>query len=271
MNQRLVILIPILVQGLRLQADLPSLEVYVINLESRPDRCRCMAQQLNNVQFSIQRQPAVPQEQCEKEDALHVHEMVTSGLAGDKNHSAELSLFCSNYQIWKQLHNSNAEFGVIMEDDAILSETFWSTLLEYVSSPYVKDFVTIDPFPGDEWSGAPFQISPGRDFDIYAAKEGYWGTTVTVVKRSFATLMIQKARQSGMAPTDRWWTTEFDTSRTGMMFANIVRQQEYKIRHDGQVSQQCKNIGESGIKTSPMFQRDGDDDHKRLACPSEQD
>uniref|UniRef100_A0A7S1AIF8 Glycosyl transferase family 25 domain-containing protein n=1 Tax=Noctiluca scintillans TaxID=2966 RepID=A0A7S1AIF8_NOCSC len=87
---------------------------YVINLDTRPDRLQCMRSQLHGAPVATFRQPAVPKAACAnlKKD--------WSVMWGDRDHDAEMSLFCSNYQVWRQAEASHAEFIVIMEDDVVL-------------------------------------------------------------------------------------------------------------------------------------------------------
>lgn len=265
MLRSVLTLLPILcVQGLRLQrqdvnssilSSAPSVEVYVINLESRPDRCKCMAMQLDSAPFPVNRQQAVSMDECRAKDGLHSNKKV---MWGTRNHTAEQSLFCSNFQIWKKLESSKAEFAVILEDDAILTPQIWDTVKDYVSSPRSIGFVQVDPLNvKSKMLAESFEIQIHEKAPMNP-NDWFWGTHMTIVKRSFVSEMIERARLHGMGTLDTWTRMELDQTKVGLMLANIVHQE----RSWSARPEVCEGVGTSNIafqqKTKLL---------QRLSCP----
>jgi len=202
----------LLLEG-KISKPIPKIDTYVINLDSRHDRCVCMNKQLASAPQAVYRQAAVGLESCP--------ELPTdfATMFGLRNHIAEQSLFCSNYQIWKRARATEAEFIVILEDDALLNKGFWEQIQDFVTDCASFDYVTVDSWKesGETLeadrvgvcSAHPrlFRPNPTKYLD-------YWGTAVQVIRRDFLDVLIARAQTHGMGPMDVWWMMRVNDGRS---------------------------------------------------------
>eukprot|EP00933_Yihiella_yeosuensis_P006877 TRINITY_DN111704_c0_g1_i1.p1 TRINITY_DN111704_c0_g1~~TRINITY_DN111704_c0_g1_i1.p1 ORF type:complete len:391 (-),score=55.12 TRINITY_DN111704_c0_g1_i1:120-1292(-) len=192
--------------------ETPSFDTYVINLDVRPDRCRCMAQQLGSAPQNVYRQTAVSGASCDLGRD-------TSTLWGNRNHTAEISLFCSNYKVWERALHSDADFVIIMEDDAILGERFWPQVSNFVETCKAFDYVAVDSWtnrnPSDqEHANVCAYAGHSKLFRPLPHRLDYWGTHVQIIRKSFLQVLIQKAQKFGMGPMDLWWMTHANEGKS---------------------------------------------------------
>ncbi|CAE8591409.1 unnamed protein product [Polarella glacialis] len=212
---------------------IPKIDTYVINRDSRHDRCVCMSKQLAFAPQAVYRQAAVGPDSCpELSDDI-------ATLYGSRNHTAEKSLFCSNYLIWKQARASQAEFIVVLEDDAVIDDGFWEQIQHFMTDCASFDYVTVDSWKA---SGNPepdsvgvcpghptlFRPNPTKYLD-------YWGTAVQVIRRDFLDVLIARAQTHGMGPLDVWWMMRINDGRSfswqpGIALTAEVNHTEYASR-----------------------------------------
>jgi len=222
-----------LLQENNISKTIPKIDTYVINRDSRHDRCVCMSKQLAFAPQAVYRQAAVGPDSCpELSDDI-------ATLYGSRNHIAEKSLFCSNYLIWKQARASQAEFIVVLEDDAVIDDGFWEQIQHFMTDCASFDYVTVDSWKA---SGNPepdsvgvcpghptlFRPNPTKYLD-------YWGTAVQVIRRDFLDVLIARAQTHGMGPLDVWWMMRINDGRSfswqpGIALTAEVNHTEYASR-----------------------------------------
>lgn len=207
------------------QKTVPKIDVFVINLDSRPVRCHFMLRQLDNAPHQVQR--IVPVDSCELKNDTIVN-------VGERDHRYERSLFCTNYRIWQKATKSDADFVMILEDDATLSQKFWAQVHSFVQNCDHFDYVTVDSWKGGDKSlqkyervpvcesvGHPMTFRPlptwGKD---------YWGTQVQLIRKSFLPRLLELAQAFGVAPLDSWWMEHIggDNDRAFSWQPNIAPQ-----------------------------------------------
>merc|ERR1719356_195481 len=111
-----------------------------------------MQQQLLKAPQRVYRQSAENGEGCPRLTKMHPIEKVHG-----HTQVAERSLFCSNYDIWEKASKSDAEFILVLEDDAILLPDFWPKLYDFVQGCNSMDYAVVDPmlyrprWPRDFW------------------------------------------------------------------------------------------------------------------------
>jgi GR25 family glycosyltransferase involved in LPS biosynthesis len=127
----------------------------------------------------------------------------------------ERSLRCSNYLIWEKANRSDADYIVILEDDALILPGAWERLNSFLSSPCNIDYVVVDPVLPSSWNDhierdvyskkahpvdqCPYAYRPTR------AKFLWSGTTVTIIRKGFAETLLSKAPKWGWGAMDGWW------------------------------------------------------------------
>lgn len=219
------------VAGALLRGRTPSyrIDTYVINLDHRMDRCKCMQSMLADAPTSVYRQPAVEPDQCSLRPNWH-------SMYGKRNHTAEQSLFCSNYQVWKRAASANADFIVIMEDDVVLKPNFWEVVHEMIEDCADFDYLSVDAHfatdggqqPPDShrknvcgssrWSsGNLFRPGPRLNEQLY------WGTAVQVIRKEFLPRLIELSHVKGMGTLDVWWQMYLRDTRVFAWMPGIVK------------------------------------------------
>lgn len=160
-------------------------EVYVINLDTRVDKCRCMQRQLMDSPWSAHRFFAVDNEtvatSCPLMQARHYD---TS--KGKRN----TALICSNYLIWERfLESSDAQHLVIFEDDAIiLDPDMWQKLDDFFTNPCQDwDYLMVDP---SSWDLGP---SCGG-FNMAPLTYAYSGSHMQVFRRAAVRALLNFSR-----------------------------------------------------------------------------
>lgn len=200
-----------------------TFDTYVVNLDRRPDRCQCMAKQLASAPQGVYRQSAVDQSVCNLPDDART-------LYGNRNHTAEKSLFCSNYLIWQRAKRSRADFVVILEDDAILEPNFWPMIGDFMQCSNF-DYVTVDSWKAGgglaldrtdacstrDMGERLYRPNPNKYLD-------YWGTQAQIIRASFLDTLLGKAKLRGMGPMDVWWMMNINDGRAFSWQPGLVKQ-----------------------------------------------
>jgi GR25 family glycosyltransferase involved in LPS biosynthesis len=239
----------------------PSLKVdtYVINLDSRTDRCQCMAKQLLTAPGPVYRQPALRADTCtDLKDDYNI-------LSGDRNHTSEKSLFCSNYHVWQKARSSDADFIVILEDDAELSPNFWPAVINFVYGCTEFDYVSVDTMITQQHDLVkPCGVNTLGN--LYRPYEHlwYWGTQAQIIRTSYLDVLISRAQQYGMGPIDLWWMTHINDGRSLAWQPGILSQEK------GSTNESIALLGcEASVLRSdiaPSFLQEGAS-HFLLDCP----
>jgi len=229
----------------------------------------CMSKQLVLAPQAVYRQAAVGPASCPEllEDRATLY--------GTRNHTAEKSLFCSNYQIWKQARAGEAEFIVVLEDDALIDQTFWEQIQRFVVDCGSFDYVTVDSWKAsgnaeaDRVGFCPgnpklFRPNPSKYLD-------YWGTAVQVIRRDFLDTLIARAQTHGMGPLDVWWMMRVNDGRSFSWQPGIALRAGASALEDASYAKRLRAMGcleavrESDIAPS-LLQLEGPN-QLRFQCP----
>jgi len=198
-----------------------KIDVYVINLDARQDRCLRMSKQLASAPYSVYRQKALHPSACNLPDDQ-------ASLYRKRNHTNEKSLFCSNYNIWLKAQNQSADFVIIMEDDAILHEKFWPAVTDFVNRCPHFDYVSLDTDTTDAKLSADRHDMCGSSDHSALFRPPlmgfYWGTQVQIVRKEFLSYMVSQAQRHGMGPLDVWWMLRINNGRSFAWQPNIALQ-----------------------------------------------
>lgn len=126
----------------------PVAEVYVINLDERGDKCRCMKKQMRSSPWPTHRFPAVTSLIVNTTCPMVVEKLLTvKDIPLTSTHLKSAALVCSNLLVWQEfLKKSRAPNLVIFEDDAIITDPdMWSRLGSFLETPCASwDYLLID-------------------------------------------------------------------------------------------------------------------------------
>lgn len=168
----------------------PTIDVYVINLPYRRQRCKCMEKQLESFKGRIFRQEASTGLDC----GLHTtaHKDIKQGVAG---------LFCSNYRIWQKAVNSSADYIVILEDDAIWKpDTFPRLAQVLVNCPGIN-YLVVDPWGA---RGPQDTDTCQREAVHHLPRTKIFATQMQVIKVGALETVLELAKTKGIAAMDDW-------------------------------------------------------------------
>jgi len=241
----------------------PKIDTYVVNLESRRDRCSCMATQLANAPQAVYRQEALEAHNCPdlKDDKKTMY--------GHRNHTREKSLFCSNYQIWQRALKSDADFVLVMEDDVLLDSSFWSAVHDLVQNCPHFDYVSVDSWKEHGDLDLDFADVCSQDgfTSLYRPthKLTYWGTQVQIIRGSFLQTLVSRADLHGGGPMDIWWMMNLNEGRAFAWKPGIALQ-PYQSEDGISASGCSEDILRSDIgEAEPRFFQLGSVQHRAAA------
>lgn len=182
--------------------------VYVINAEKRLDRCLCTSSQLAKSPFPVFRiKAATPDNQfdmCPKLKNLQK----TPGDDHFIKKDGQSALFCSNYMTWhRALSGKKAKFTIILEDDIIITKSFWSKVQSFLKSDC----------EGDHWDRVVV------DTFLYSDGGGNQGTA----EKSNYTCQ-HKDGEKHIVTNDHGWGTHFQIFRTSSL-EKYLQHQEFDV------------------------------------------
>lgn len=171
----------------------PKIDIYVINMKERTDKCTCMQSQLNQLPANIFHAiPSATGDDCPTEN-------FKEGMRGGWDiQKAEKSLYCANRKIWERAADSSADFIIILEDDSNLHQGWFEKVREVMQC---KDFnhLNVDTAGGQDHDVGG--ITPG----MAESRDGYredlcnnagfmnhngWGSQMQIIKKSFLKTLI---------------------------------------------------------------------------------
>lgn len=184
-------------------------------MDSRADRCACMHKQLSNIPSTlnhlvrIHRQKAAGPSDCPS--------ILKKGIRHPAMFAVpERSLWCSNYLIWEKASRSDADYIVIIEDDALMLPGAWERLASFLLSPCKFDYVVVDPvFPGS-WDPNIEVAVPEKAQPVDKCPGGFQGskpgllwscTHFTIIRKRFVDTLLSKSPEWGWGAMDDWWQT----------------------------------------------------------------
>lgn len=125
------------------QAIASTAHVYVINLDQRKDKCKCMQNTLSNTSFPLFRFSAA--------NATNWRQLCPD--LKSIAHPRQAALYCTNYLIWEKMNKIKDEKGtppyfIVFEDDIALRDTAWEyQVMQVLSSNCTNldwDFIRVD-------------------------------------------------------------------------------------------------------------------------------
>merc|ERR1719145_74652 len=110
--------------------------------------------------------------------------------------------------IWEKANQSDADFVIILEDDALLLPGFWTKVNEFVKGCTSFDYVMVDPvifdphaktYSREFWrkNGEAAQGCTAGAYQMVEKGLAHWHTTTTT--------LMEKAETEGWGATDDWW------------------------------------------------------------------
>lgn len=187
--------------------------VVVINLDRRLDRCQCMSAQLQSSPYAVERYSAktvgattVDQLRSKREKHGICAKSFKRGLdCGAHDCLGEMSLFCTQHQLWDSLVNRTEDYFIIMEDDVLLDKFAWDKIGEFLETyPEEFDLLQMDSYGN--------RAVPVRDVKhifsgsyVYTPSENgdYFGGHGFIVKRKSLPKLSEYLERLGGVPVDR--------------------------------------------------------------------
>lgn len=208
-----------------------NIDIYVINLEKRGERCKCMQWLLADVPYNVYRQNASVGPTC----GLKVGKQEDRRSKRDFN--GQQGLFCSNYLVWEIAQHRQADFIVILEDDVSVQNGFWERLEVLLTSCDVADYLVVDSWGGEKSKLSPrtCKLGPQKQkrkevlYDLRVARA--FGTHMQVIRTSFLSKLIDLAKQAGSGSMDWWnWQHIPQRGRSFLWKPSMVRQASFKLQ-----------------------------------------
>jgi len=168
-----------------------KVDVYVINMAHRVERCRCMEEQLAHFPGFIYRQEASTENDCGLKHAAPNFGMT----------KAARGLFCTNYKIWHRAANTSADYIMILEDDTIFHPKIFKRLQNLLGGCSRIDYLAVDPW------GRKSHVDPAicRAQQVRVLPRArMFGAHMQVIKRTALPKLIAIAEKYQIAPMDVW-------------------------------------------------------------------
>jgi len=119
-----------------------KIRVWVINLESRPDRLQKIGKQLNLMGVNWTRLDAVDGRKCD-ENTLSIS--TKYGEIGALNDGVR-GCTASHYKFWQEFYSTGEDFGIVLEDDVKLSNDFFELISDTSWIPNNTKLIKLEKF-----------------------------------------------------------------------------------------------------------------------------
>lgn len=167
--------------------------IYVINLNKRPDRCKCMEKQLAGSPYQVFRQEAATP------GNFHSRCPGVIGQHSESHTSSAKAIFCSNQLVYASINGTEdkADFYIIMEDDLQVKNSleFWDQLQSFLNSDCTNDpwdILTVDTWAlhkknnfekaGTMTAKCPSDHAGSSSFQVYKTNSTRYGAHMTIIK-----------------------------------------------------------------------------------------
>jgi glycosyl transferase family 25 len=162
-------------------------KVYVINLDRRKDRLEFMLKQAEARSFTFERIAAVD---GTAPDLLARAENLRPGFQGMQISSTELACFESHRKAWEAFLETGESYGLIMEDDVVVSPEF-ADFLNDSWIPEDADFVRLETFLRlTNFDLRPVSVTAGRR--LHRLRSSIWGAGAYVLSRQVAERLLEE-------------------------------------------------------------------------------
>jgi len=176
-------------------------QMFVINLDRREDKCGCASHELHKSPYLTNRFSAATvanwKERCP--------EMANSREISKKHHSAKhagIALVCSNYQIWKAIHNNteSSQFTIVFEDDIVMTKSaFYDEIDAFLKEQSNADWdiVYVDP-------AKPQGIKGSAKLQMLTGKAWIKGGSHMLIVRTTSASKLMGVAEKEWATMDRF-------------------------------------------------------------------
>jgi glycosyl transferase family 25 len=162
------------------------IKIWVINLESRPDRLQSIGKQLDSMNIEWSRLNAIDGKNCD-ETVLNIsarHGKIGSLSEGVRGCTA------SHYKFWQEFISSDEEFAIVLEDDVKLSEEFKKLICDLTWIPKNANIIKLEKFTSNRPSklllGHPITTALGKTRQIRRMYSRHCGTGAYLISRAGA-------------------------------------------------------------------------------------
>lgn len=145
------------------------LHTWVINLDRATDRLARISAQLNRLQLPFTRLRAVDARAFTPQQAAALNEADYRRLHGKTPVPGELGCYLSHVEVMQAFLASDAEFALVLEDDALLHDSLPAVLQGLMQSPARWDMVKLSAVH----SGTPVpvaQVAPGHHLAVMLSR-----------------------------------------------------------------------------------------------------
>jgi len=125
-----------------------SYKIYYINLDKDKKRKSFIEDRFKNLNHSITRIPAVNGYELEDEIIRQADKDQSFIMSIHKPSAGQIGCFLSHRNAWNIIQKQKEDFALLLEDDALLDESFFSDIQEILKSISINDFVDISSNQG---------------------------------------------------------------------------------------------------------------------------
>lgn len=183
-------------------AALPDVRIYVINLDRSPKRLQEISEQLSKFGVSFQRVAALDGKLATPEQQALLDEEAYQLRHGKSSLPGELGCYLSHVKVIREFLKSEHSFAVILEDDAILENGFVQVLQFMSRHPNLWDMVKLSGVH----SGTPVSVQTiNDDYRLSIMFSKCTCSSAYIINRKAA-----QAYSNGLLPMTLPYDHEFD-------------------------------------------------------------
>lgn len=191
------------------------LQTWVVNLDRAPERLARISSQLQRLGLPFARLPAVDARALTAEQRGALDEAAYCRKHGMTPVLGELGCYLSHVQAMRLFQDSGAEFGLILEDDALLQDSLPAVLQGLMDQPWRWDVAKLSAVH----SGTPVpyaSVAPGHQLAVMLSR--CTGSSAYLINRRAAQAYLQ-----GLLPMSLPYDHVFDQGwRFGLKFRLVT-------------------------------------------------
>jgi glycosyl transferase, family 25 len=168
--------------------SMDRLHTWIINLDRAPDRLARISAQLQRLNLPFSRLPAVDARALTPEQAGALDEASYRRLHGKTPVAGELGCYLSHVEVMRRFLASPAQAALVLEDDALLSDSLPAVLQGLLQHPARWDMVKLSAVH----SGTPvpvLDVAPGHQLAVMLSR--CTGSSAYLMNRRAATAYLQ--------------------------------------------------------------------------------
>ena len=185
-----------------MNGPLQNLQTWVINLDRAPERLARVAAQLQRVGLPFEQLPAVDARRLSPEQQAALDEATFRRRHGMTPLPGELGCYLSHVEAMQRMLRSGAEFGLVLEDDVLITERLPAALQGLMAHADRWDMVKLSAVH----SGTPqriLEVAPGQWLAVMLSR--CTGSSAYLINRRAA-----QAYASGLLPMQLPYDHVFD-------------------------------------------------------------